>query len=633
MNKIHLSLLLATTQFISFSVIADSKDPVTVVVSASHLAVPKDKLGNSVTIIDSEEIAQRKESSIIELLRGVPGVDVVQSGGPGGNAAVFLRGANSEHTLVLIDGIEANSPISPTRAFNFSGLTTDNVERIEIVRGPQSMVYGSDAMGGVINIITKKGDGPPVATALLEAGSHQSFTEQAGVSGSENSFNYSLQASHLFSGGVSAASRKYGNKEDDSFEQSGVSARVGGDLSDRLKGDVIFRMNRAESDLDQFGGAGGDDPNRVFDNREMFARAQAVADISKDYFSPAMGISYTKQRYTDLDSVDEFHPVDTLDSQYRGSLVKFDVKNPIHFNDTLQFLVGAETEQEQGDSFLISNSAFGPFESDFAGRSLRTNGFYSEAEINLNPATVTGGIRVDDHDKFGSEVTWKVAPSVDLDPVRVFGSYATGFKAPSLYQLYSEFGRLDLDPETSKGFDAGVETALFDTGVTARATYYHNSFDDLITFDPGTFLFENIAHAKTHGGEFSLEGNPSSSTLVRVTYTLLKTEDESTGDALLRRAKNKVGVHGTWKVNDKVNCGVDVEYVGPRDDNDFSTFPATRTSLHGYTLVGGNVSYTLSRTVELFARIENALDQNYEEVFGYGTLGVTAFGGIKVTFE
>lgn len=613
--------------------LADSKEPVDLIVSASHLEIPKEKIGSSVTVITEEEIKDRRQTSVIELLRGIPGVDVVQSGGPGGNSVVFLRGANSEHTLVLIDGIEANNPISTNRAYNFSGLTTDNISRIEIVRGPQSMVYGSDAMGGVINIITKKGDGPTQISASIEGGSYNTFTQQAGVSGGSDELFYSLEGSHLITDGISSAARSDGNLEDDEYEQYGVSGRIGTEISQELSANATFRTNRGVSDLDQFGGIGGDDPNRVFDNRQLFTRGEIITSLVEKYINPTIGISYTRNRYTDLDAIDEAHPVDTLDSKYQGSMIKFDIKNPIILTDDVTLLLGADTEEEQGDSFYFSESSFGPFSSIFDEKTQRTNGYFAETALNLTEDfSVSSGIRVDDTDNFGSEVTWKVAPSLTLKPVRIFGSYGTGFKAPSLYQLYSEYGRIDLKPESNDGMDAGIESELLDTGLVLSAVYFHNTFDDLISFDPSTFLFENIANAKTEGGEFALEGNPSSNTTLRVSYTLLETEDEATGDELLRRARNKAGISGSWNVDDKLSLGANITYVGSRKDNDFSTFPATTTTLKSYTLVGLNAKYALTKTVEVFARIENAFDEEYQEVFGYGTLGAAAYGGVKVVF-
>lgn len=631
MNRIiQIGILLISLSNIS---IAEKSSPIEVVVSASHLDLPKDQLGSSVTVISEDEIKSRNEISVLELLRGIPGVDVVQSGGAGGNSVIFLRGANSEHTLVLIDGVEANNPISTNRAYNFSGLSTDNIERIEIVKGPQSMIYGSDAMGGVINIITKKGDGPAKVTVSAEAGSYQTFTEQAGVQGGDDDLFYSLEASHHTTDGISSAARSLGNLEDDGFEQYGVSGRAGANLSKDISANLTFRMNRGVSDLDQFGGIGGDDPNRVLDNRQLFTRGEVKSLIADNYLNPTFGISFTRHRYTDLDSIDELHPVDTLDSRYRGSLLKLDVKNPIIINDSMALSIGAETELEKGDSYFFSESSFGPFSSVFPENDQRTNGYFVEGAINLTEDfSLTSGVRVDDTEKFGSEVTWKIAPSVKLDTIRVFGSYGTGFKAPSLYQLYSEYGSLDLNSETNEGVDAGIEGELFDSGLIASAVYFHNSFDDLISFDPSTFLFENIAKARTEGAEFSIEGAPSQRTNLRVSYTLLDTEDKSTGDELLRRARNKVGIYGTWSVNDKLKIGANVVYVGSRKDNDFSTFPATTTTLNGYTLVGANANYSITESVELFARIENAFDDEYQEVLGYGTLGAAAYGGVKVSF-
>jgi len=213
----------------------------TVFVTANRVDTPIDQVAGSISIIPGDEIEARHITNLGDVLRGMPGVDVVRSGPIGGNTAVFLRGANSEHTLVLIDGVEANDPISPTRAFNFSDLDTNNIERIEILRGPQSTLYGSDALGGVINIITKKGDGALQAYASAEGGSYDTYVERAGLSGSQDTLNYSLGFNQENSRSISAANRKYGNLEEDGYKNTGFSSRLGFEPSDVLRFNLSTR--------------------------------------------------------------------------------------------------------------------------------------------------------------------------------------------------------------------------------------------------------------------------------------------------------------------------------------------------------------------------------------------------------
>jgi vitamin B12 transporter len=200
---------------------SSTSNPVTMVITPDRIETTLREVANSVSIVSEEEIAAKGASSVAEALRDVPGVDVVRSGGPGGNSSIFLRGTNSEHTLVLIDGVEANNPISTNRSYNFADLGVDEIEKIEILRGPQSTVYGSDAIGGVINIITKKSAEGFRSSAAFEGGSRDTFRERATLGGASKQFNYSLGASRQDIGGISAADSRLGNEERDRYEICG----------------------------------------------------------------------------------------------------------------------------------------------------------------------------------------------------------------------------------------------------------------------------------------------------------------------------------------------------------------------------------------------------------------------------
>lgn len=223
-------------------------------------------MASSITVITAQEIREKQKTTVLEVLRTVPALDVVQTGGPGRETAVFIRGAKSEQTLVLIDGVEMNDPTSPRRAYDFAHLTTDNIERIEVLRGPQSPLYGSDAMGGVINIITKKGKEKMAAFASGEYGSFETLIGKAGVSGGNRLVNYSLGLSYSDTEGISAANEK------DGYRNKSVSARVGFTPTEFFDLDFIFRYTDAKADIDNFGGAGGDDPNNTTKTKQLFFR-------------------------------------------------------------------------------------------------------------------------------------------------------------------------------------------------------------------------------------------------------------------------------------------------------------------------------------------------------------------------
>ncbi|MCI5066394.1 TonB-dependent receptor plug domain-containing protein, partial [bacterium] len=284
---------------------ADSEVPI--VVTAHRSVTPQSKVGSSFTVITEEQIEQSQRTHVSEILRDVPGIDVVRSGGRGGNTSIFLRGANSEQTLVLLDGIELNNPGNPARAFNFADLTLENVERIEILRGPQSGLYGSDAIGGVINIITKTGEKGTSAEVSSEAGSFDRYVQRARVSHGVQGGNLSLGVTREDEGGISAAEERDGNSEDDGFENTSVTLRAQLQPSETLTIDNTFRYNRSSTDLDNAGGFLGDDPNRELDNEQLFWRTAASARFFDGVWTPTVGVSLSDHEFTDRNDSDPAH--------------------------------------------------------------------------------------------------------------------------------------------------------------------------------------------------------------------------------------------------------------------------------------------------------------------------------------
>ena len=606
-----------------------------IVVTATRIETPSEEVASSVTVITREEIENKQKTTVLEILRGVPALDVVQTGGPGGYTSIFIRGAKSEHTLVLVDGLEMNDPISPGRSYNFADLTTDNIERIEIVRGPQSPLYGSDAIGGVINIITRKGKGKPKFFISGEGGSFNTFHERAGVSGSSRWLNYSINVSRLDTDGISAANRKDGNREEDGYENTSIAARFGLTPTENSAVDFILRYIDAETDLDNFGGVGGDDPNYVFDSSQIFFRTQAMLSLFDDLWEQKLGFSLADHDADARNNKDPDHPDDLLRSSYDSRLVKFDWQHDLYLLDTNTLIVGLEIEEEKGESDYYSESAWGPFTSRFDRKTARTSSYYLQDQIGLwDRLFTTVGVRLDDHSRFGTEVTYRIASAYLFKETgtKIRTSYGTGFKAPSLFQLYSQYGDRNLDPESSEGWDVGLEQDLWEKKLSLGATYFRNDFDDMIDFDNATSMFKNISEAESAGVELFASARPTDDLSIRASYTYSDTEDETTGKNLVRRPRNKFGIDVTYRFLERGNVNLGVVYVGDRDDNDYSTWPATRVELDNYTLVDLAASYDITDNFRVFARMENILDEEYEQVKGYGTRGFSTFGGMKLTF-
>jgi len=612
-----------------------------IVVTATRDELPIEQVGSSITVVTAKEIEQQQKQTVADALRMVPGLDVVRSGGAGQTVSIFMRGGDSRHTLVLIDGVELNDPSTTGGEYYFGFLTTDNIERIEVLRGPQSTLYGSHAIGGVINIITKRGSGRPTGFVSAEGGSLSTAKESAGISGGTDLINYSLTLSRLDSSGISAAASRAGNSEADGYQNTAVAARLGIAPSQNSDIDISLRYTRSRNEADNGGGAGADDPNRVMRNEELQLRTQGTLLLLDDRWEQKLGVSLNDLTRSDDNDRDAAHPLDFQRSKYQGQTLKFDWQHILRLHTTNTLLIGAETKEEKAQSRLYLESSFGPYASTWDEQSARTNGIYLQDQLNLWDSWFsTAGVRVDDHDRFGSKVTYRLTTAYlfKQTDTRLKGSYGTGFKAPSLYQLYDPAnGNVNLKPEKSTGWDVGIEQLLLERQIILGATYFRNEYKQLIDWelvDPIWFtgMYKNVAKASSEGVELTASYQPTDSVALRAAYTYNLARDTQTGAALLRRPKHKLTADINYRFWGKGNLNLGLVCVGRRTDDDFSSWPATTVTLKGYTLVNLAASYDVTKNLQLFGRVDNLLDREYEEVLGYGTPGIGAYAGVKVSF-
>ena len=631
---IALCSILPTTFATSLEAQETTNELPTVIVSAHGFETEADKVGSAVTIITSEDIERGGKKDIVSILKEVPSLDVIQNGGAGGNTSVFIRGANSEHTLVVLDGIELNNPSLNNRAFNFADLQVHNVERIEILRGPQSLQYGSDALGGVIAIYTKKGNGDVSAGARFEGGSYETYRESADVSGEAGPVDFSVSAAREDTDSISAAGKQYGNSERDSYDNTSFSARAGVSATEQAAFNVISRYYKGNADIDNSGGVGGDDPNRELENEMAAVRGEGIFKLFNDSLESVLGVGYTDHQTNDDNDPDEDHPGEFQRSEFNGELLKFDLRNRLKVSDELTLQFGVETEEDTADSYFISDGPFGPFESRFDEEDMRTTGVFSEALVELDEQLfITAGGRWDDNSESGSEGTYRVSPVFYLpeSDTRFISTIGTGFKAPSLFQLFSSFGNEQLDAETSFSWEVGVEQSFCEDTLIFGATWFRNTIDNLITFDDQTFVFENIDEARLQGLELFTRVAITDQVHARVDYTYTETKDLGSQRSLLRRARNKFSAELFADLFDeKATASIKTTAFSSRADNDFSTFPAERKSTAGYFLVDIATEYQILEHVSVTLRGENIFDTEYEEVLGFGTRGATVYGGFKV---
>ncbi len=583
-------------------------------------------------MVTQQQLEDGQYRSAKDALQQVPGLDVVQSGGPGGNTAIFIRGADSGQTLVMLDGIELNNPASTNRGFNMANLTLENVERVEVIRGPQSTIYGSDAMGGVINLISKKAERGVHLSATSEAGSFSSFNQIANLSYGSDPIDVSTAITQQDLGSVSAASQQYGNGEPDRYHNTSLSSRIKARPSELVDMSSTVRYNTTSNGLDNVGGAGGDDPNHNLDSDEFFTRGDLSGHFLADTLSPTAYVTYTRQTLSDTNFPDEIS-FDTLDSSYNGDVFTYGGRVNWSPGKILSLVGGAEVQRERADSYYFSDGPYGPFEDDLYGRSAQDDAYYLEGRLSYDESLyIDAGVRNDQHSIFGNHTTFKVAPAwLVTSSTKLHGSVGTGFKAPSLVQLYSSYGNPDLKAEDSVGWDLGIDQDIVKDKASVSLTYFRNTFDNLITFDPSNYLLENIDSAQTEGLEVGTNVAPVKDLSVRVAYTYTDTKNDLTGEALLRRPRNKAAITAVYSPTPRIRSQVQWRLYSSRADYDYGAYPPSRITLGGYGIVDIALSYQITSRFELISRVDNLFDKSYEEVFGFGTMGTTAFGGIKVS--
>ncbi len=592
----------------------------TLTVTATRLETPWRTLGSSLTVLTEDDLKTRQIYTVSDALRTVPGLDVVRLGPLGQQTSVFLRGTNSNHVLVLIDGVEANDPSNPSGQFDFAHLTVDNIERIEILRGPQSSLYGADALGGVIQIFTKTGEGKPIASLSAEGGSFGTYRLTGESRGKLDQFRYSLSASQLKSHGFSAADRHLlGNREDDGYRNTTVSAKLGLEPKPTLALDGTVRYSRAEAEIDNCGGAFCDDPNAQSFTDQLFSNLTGRLDLFDGFWSQKLQLAHT--------FIDRNFRNRPFFSRFQGEKLRLDWQNSLHLHPNDDLILGFADELE----ILRSDQQ--------SRRGQSTRQYYLENRLKWLERFITSfGLRQEDPEHFGDKVTWRITQAILIPETgtKLRASYAKGFKAPTLFQLFGPdtgfgpVGNPNLKPETSRGFEAGLDQTFLDETVLVGATYFRNDFRNLIDFAFGQG-YVNRTQAESEGVEVYGEVKPWDFLTLSGSYTYTRTDDEDR-KRLLRRPSHKGSLDADLKVWEGAHLHLNVLAVGTRDDKDFSVFPARRVRLASYALVNLAARYQLNQHLEIFGRLDNLLDKRYQEAFGFATSRIAGFGGVRLKF-
>ncbi len=631
----------STTRFAGFAVLAlaaaaaHAED--TVVVTATRTEQPLSEVGQTISIIDAEAIRCRQSDTVVDLLRNVPGVTFARNGGIGTSTSIFIRGAESDQTVALIDGVKLNDPASPGGGFNFGNLLVGNIARIEVLRGSQSVLWGSQAIGGVVNVTTAEPTDTLAASARAEYGWRSTRALVGNVSQKVGPVAASLGAGEFRTDGISAFSEDRGGRERDGYRNFGAHAKLNVALSDAVSVDLRGWYSNGKVGFDGYPAPAFTlaDTNEYARTREVVGYSALNVALLDGRFHNRIATAYTDTKRRNFDP-DGF-VFETFDANGRNR--RFEYQGVLDVTEAVHATFGAESERSR----FISSSFGGP---PVRGAARISSGYAELVAKPLAGLTTTVGVRHDHHDEFGGRTTTGASaawtPNAGLTVVRA--SYSEGFKAPTLYQLQSEYGNERLRPESARGWDAGLTQRLLRGKLEVGATVFQRRTHDLINFiscfEPLTGIctdrpfgtYDNVARARAEGVELTAVLKPVEALLVQANYTHVNAENRSAGSAtfgkeLVRRPNDTASalVDYRWPVG--LETGATLTHVGASFDD------ATNTRrVDGYDVVDLRVAYPLTRSVELQGRIENLLDERYETVFRYGMPGRAAYVSVRLSY-
>jgi vitamin B12 transporter len=596
-----------------------------IIVTANRYEEPQSESPSAVTVINENDIKKSGNKDVKELLKNIPGIELSQNGAFGGISQIYIRGTKPGSTLVMIDGVPVNDPISTDMSYDFSQLNSDNIERIEVLRGPYSTLYGSEAMGGVINIITKKGRGEPQSVIEVMAGSYNTFKYSGAVSGKLDKWDFSLLLSHAQGDGFSQVVLT--NTSDDpakhSFVNTTVSCKTGLILFPGANLNFTMRYFNSDTGIDY--AANDPDINNNYYNENGSFKLE-FSHAPNGFWDYNVSASYLFTRIDDLNYPDYLHS-DLINSWYKGNDIRADLLNNFHPADFDTLTAGCGLNIESGSShYNFDNNLF---VSDISNISKTNTGVFIQNKIKLLDCFINdSSARADFSQGSATVLNYRTSGLFTLTNIglSIKGNIGTGYKAPTLYQLYSApYGSTNLKPEKSLGFDAGIVQSVFDGLLTIDAMYFQNQFNDMIDYygtNDSSGYYTNIANALTRGLETSVKFSFTGRLSLQFDYTYTLALNTDTGKALPAIPAHKGG--GTLELEPINNlfAGLKVYYTGTRTG-------FQDVVLQDYTKVDFNILYQMNK-FDIYCNINNLLNAGYEEAAGYNNGGLTFNAGIGI---
>ena len=620
-----------------------------VVITATKFPLKTSATGKVLNVITQEELQKAGGRDITQLITEKTGVYINGfNSNIGKDKSVYVRGANPAFTLITIDGIPVYDASGIGGNFDLRNMAIDNVERIEILKGSQSTLYGSDAIAGVINIITKKGGTKALGVnGLASYGSNNTFRGNMGVNGTKDKIDYSVNYSNTTTKGINETISVNGDR--DGYNQNSIQANIGFKPTNKVYLQPFFRYTQVNGDIDQ--GAFTDEQDYTYKQKSTQLGIKSAVDLNKGKLNILYSHNIIDRVFID-DSIKSRNGFDAYSKgAYKGKEHYIEAFAGIDLNKTVKLTVGGDFRASNSDQLYNSIGFFGPFKTALGKDSLKQNqvGLYVAATIATQKGfNIEFGNRLNIHSEYGSNYVFNINPSYLINnKVKLFTNLSSGYRVPSLYQLYSEYGNKQLKPEASLNTELGVQYFSKNNQFNARVVYYNRTIKDVMFFyfNSTTFQAQYINQDKQKDNGLELEAaytgvkNLSLKGFFNFVDGNISTKTGAGKDTtffnLLRRPKTSFGLNIGYQVTKQLYVSTNIAAIGKREDAYFdnTTFTTKYVKLQNYALLNLYTQFSFNKNkVTVFVDVRNILDSGYIEVSGYNALGTTFFGGVRFNF-
>ncbi len=613
-----------------------------ITVTANRTPTELQRTGSAISVVSSDDIARTGAGSLVDALRNVPGLDITETGGPGATTSVRIRGANAGQTLVLIDGVRVNDPSGVANDFDFSTLAPGLIERVEVLRGPQSALYGSDAVGGVVNIITRRGRGPFQAFGQIEGGSLGSSSSNAGFYGTQGPWSYAFAGSAAKSSGFSRYGHRIGRieaqfptLENDGFSRFGGYGRLGYDPGNGFRFETGIMSITTRAQYDAAFGTLPDTPSQT-ERRFHSVWAKASIDTLDNRLTHGLTVfaNRTDRSFWDVSFRNNTLPANTTrtKSEFIGDRIGAEYQGDLKLDAFGRVIFGAKLERETAETYSQNLLPVTALRRKTQDEGQTTRSLFALWQLPIGDRLdVSLGGRIDDVVDVARFNTWRatVAYRIPETSTKLRASVGTGGKAPTLFQLFAPtFGNANLSPERSFGYDAGIDQDLFGGKARVSVTAFANRFNNLIDFDTATSRYINVARARTSGIEVSGEVElVQDFARLNGAYTYLHAKDRVTGLTLARRPEHVGKISLALMPTSKWTIEPSLTLVSGRFSGNRET-----QRLAPYARLDVYTDYRIDANWRAYARLENLTNARYQEVYNYGTSGRAVYAGLKAAW-